>query len=219
MTIPLINGFDLVLGYGAYKKYAGFLNKFIRFDTLMVAIQYFSFVLINRPYMGVGRNMAYTKTLFKSVDGFSSHIDSASGDDDLFVQSVVRSAKVFPMIDSHAFTLSEPKLTWRSFYSQKARHITTSSAYKWFHKILLTGFAGSHIVFYLLVCNFLFASNALPLILIYMITIIPAWVIFYRLSRKFNESDLAKWFPILDFIYFIYMLVLFPALIFKKKTW
>ena len=53
----------IVLGYGAYEKIAGsFLNKIIRFETMLTAIQYFSWAKIGHPYMGVGRNLAYKKT-------------------------------------------------------------------------------------------------------------------------------------------------------------
>ena len=219
MTRPLMNGYDLVLGYGAYRKKAGLLNRFIRFDTLMIAIQYFSFALINRPYMGVGRNMAYSKSLFKTTEGFSNHLDLASGDDDLFVQSLGKQAKVYSQLEPDAFTISEPKSTWSEFIGQKARHISTATAYQWFHQVILVLFSASHILFYFLFFTLLLISEIKLLILIYLMTIFHAWILFYKLSKKFNESDLAKWFPFLDIIYFIYMLVLFPALFIKKKTW
>ena len=37
------NHSDIILGYGSYKKEKGLLNKLIRFDTFLIAIQYFSF--------------------------------------------------------------------------------------------------------------------------------------------------------------------------------
>ena len=54
-------GIEVVLGYGAYKKYPGFLNKLIRFETFHTALQYFSYALAGKPYMGVGRNLSYRK--------------------------------------------------------------------------------------------------------------------------------------------------------------
>ncbi|HAT64488.1 MAG TPA: glycosyl transferase family 2, partial [Flavobacteriaceae bacterium] len=76
---------QLILGYGAYRKERGFLNKLIRFETLMTAIQYFAYAKVGMPYMGVGRNLAYTCKLFYDNRGFMSHMRVASGDDDLFV--------------------------------------------------------------------------------------------------------------------------------------
>src|SRR5690606_6056352 len=75
----------IVLGYGAYEKQKGFLNTCIRFDAFMIAIQYLSAAIKKSPYMGVGRNLAYTKELFFEEKGFSNHYHINSGDDDLFV--------------------------------------------------------------------------------------------------------------------------------------
>ena len=40
--------------------------------------------------MGVGRNLAYKKSLFFKNKGFASHINITSGDDDLFIQEVAK---------------------------------------------------------------------------------------------------------------------------------
>jgi hypothetical protein len=40
--------------------------------------------------MGVGRNLAYKKEEFFNVNGFISHIQVRSGDDDLFINSNFR---------------------------------------------------------------------------------------------------------------------------------
>jgi hypothetical protein len=58
------NDKEVVIGYGPYKKTSGFLNKLIRFDAFFIGLQYLSFSLAGKTYMGVGRNLAYTKTLF-----------------------------------------------------------------------------------------------------------------------------------------------------------
>jgi biofilm PGA synthesis N-glycosyltransferase PgaC len=55
---------SIILGYGGYFPQPGFLNKYIRYDTLIIALQYFSFALCRIPYMGVGRNLAYKRSLF-----------------------------------------------------------------------------------------------------------------------------------------------------------
>ena len=36
---------EIVLGYGGYYKQRGLLNQLIRFDTFLVALQYFSFCI------------------------------------------------------------------------------------------------------------------------------------------------------------------------------
>ena len=219
MSNPLFNGYDLVLGYGPYYKKPGLLNKFIRFETLMTAIQYFSYALINIPYMGVGRNMAYKKELFKKHNGFQKFGHIASGDDDLFVQMVYKEAKIYAQLDPASFTYSVPKTTMISFFKQKQRHVTTASSYNFLHKICLGLFAFSHIMFYISIFICLLMEQKGFATMIYLLTIIPIWIIYMMISSKFKEGDLRIWFPFLDIIYFIYMVVLFPATLLKKKTW
>src|SRR5687768_12198600 len=50
------NGIEVVIGYGAYHKKQGMLNKLIRWETFQSALQFLSFALAGIPYMGVGRN-------------------------------------------------------------------------------------------------------------------------------------------------------------------
>ncbi|MEO1436828.1 MAG: glycosyltransferase [Bacteroidota bacterium] len=59
---------DIVLGFGPYKKGKSWVNRFTRFETVYVAIQYFSFTLWGIPYMAVGRNLAYRKRVFEEID-------------------------------------------------------------------------------------------------------------------------------------------------------
>ena len=63
----------------------------LAFDALRVAWQYGSEAAAGRPYMGVGRNLAYRKSDWLRVGGFGGHADLNSGDDDLFVQDAIRS--------------------------------------------------------------------------------------------------------------------------------
>ena len=60
---------EIVLGYSPYLKKPGLLNKVIRWETYHTAMQYLSYALAGIPYMGVGRNLSYKKTLFNQQKG------------------------------------------------------------------------------------------------------------------------------------------------------
>jgi hypothetical protein len=79
---------EIVLGYGAYHKRSGLLNKLIRFETFHSALQYLSFALAGQPYMGVGRNLSYKRDVFFRNKGFSAINQIPGGDDDLFINKV-----------------------------------------------------------------------------------------------------------------------------------
>lgn len=60
----------IVLGFGGYQTIKhSLLNQLIRFETVLTAIQYFSYAISGMPYMGVGRNMAYHRDEFLEFEG------------------------------------------------------------------------------------------------------------------------------------------------------
>lgn len=122
-------GTEFVLGYGAYLKEKSFLNRMITFDTLFIASQYLGMARSGKPYMGVGRNMAYKKEVFFRLKGFSSNLDILSGDDDLIVNKAANrnNTRIESCLES--ITWSKPKKTFRVWYYQKTRHLSASKRY------------------------------------------------------------------------------------------
>ena len=214
------NGVEVVLGYGAYQKQKGFLNKAIRFETFHTALQYLSYALAGKPYMGVGRNLAYRKDLFFRNKGFSSINHIPSGDDDLFINKVANEHNTSVVIDPEAFTVSKPKQTWTDWMRQKNRHYSTGRYYKSLHRFLLGLYTASFVLFYpLLVASIIFFDwrFALGLYILRMICLAPVW---NKAMKRLNEQDLFPWFLFWDIWLFAYYLIFTPALWRKpKKTW
>lgn len=217
MQMPFTSEIDIVLGYGPYKKKPGFLNKLIRFETFHTALQYFSYALLGIPYMGVGRNLAYKKSLFLKNKGFSSINHIPSGDDDLFISQVANKNNTAIMIDKDTFTLSEPSKTWKQWIHQKSRHYTTGKYYKPKIKFLLGTYALSGFLVYpllILSCIFFNVWIALGVYFLRMITLAFIWK---KTMDKLDESDLWKWFLIFDLWQFVYYLI-FARALFKKPS-
>ena len=120
---------EIILGYGGHKHKKGFLNKMISFDVLFIAIQYMGFALKKKSYMGVGRNLSYKKELFFKNKGFASHLNLASGDDDLFIKEVATRENTRVEFSPDSITWSVRKMTFKSFMYQKERHLSTSPHY------------------------------------------------------------------------------------------
>ena len=139
----------VVIGYGPYLQEKGFLNRLIRYDTFLVALQYLSFSLAGKPYMGVGRNLSYRKSLFLKNKGFISHYNVASGDDDLFINQVARKENTRTELSPESFVFSEPKHSFGEWFRQKRRHLTTGKKYKPKYKFLLGLFSLSLGIYYL----------------------------------------------------------------------
>jgi len=120
---------EIVLGASPLNKEKSWLNKVIRFDTSQIATSYLSAALRKMPYMGVGRNLAYRKEIFFRNSGFKSHLTLASGDDDLFINEVATKKNTHIVVDQDAFTTSDAKKTWKDWFLQKRRHLTTAPHY------------------------------------------------------------------------------------------
>ena len=211
---------EIVLGYGAYHKQKGLLNKIVRWETFHTALQYFSYALAGKTYMGVGRNLSYKKAIFFRHKGFTAHNNLPSGDDDLFINMAATKTNTKINIDKDTFTLSESPKTWQEWIRQKNRHYSTGKFYKPAHKFLLGLYSLSHFLFYpLLAIALLFYNRQLALI-VFGISFLVQAVVLYPCMKKLNESNLYPLFLLIDIWMFFYYLI-FAATIFKKpkKVW
>jgi hypothetical protein len=210
---------QIVLGYGAYKKDKSLLNKLIRFETLLTAVQYFSYAKIGQPYMGVGRNMAYTKSLFFKANGFISHMKLKSGDDDLFINQMAAKNNVATCFSQEAITSSIPKNTFKTWLLQKRRHISTATHYKPFHKFLLGLFYSSQLLFWI-VSLLVLILTLKPMIVLPLIGLrfIAFYSILYFSAKKLNEKDLILFGFFFEILLILIQLRIFIVNLFSKPT-
>ena len=209
---------EIVLGYGAYHKKIGLLNKLIRWETFHTALQYFTYALAGIPYMGVGRNLSYKKNIFFRHKGFAAHNNIPSGDDDLFINTAATKTNTKINIDPETFTLSNPVDTWAQWRKQKNRHYTTSKHYKPLHKFLLGLYSFSHFIFFpLLIASLVYFSWQWAL-LVFGLRFLTQAFIFYPAMKKLNEKDLYPLFLFFDVWMFFYYVIFAVALIKKPKN-
>lgn len=212
---------EIVLGYGAYEKQKGFLNKMIRFDTFVIALQYLSFAIARRTYMGTGRNLAYKKSLFFKLKGFASHYHVESGDDDLFVNEAAnkKNAQVELSIESH--TVSKVKKSFKAWFRQKRRHVTTFKHYTFASKFRLMALSTSLYLYYIgfiaaLILNF----QPIVVLSLFVFRLLIQIIIFNKSMKRLDEKDLLFFSPILEtLLLFIYPMISFSNLVMKKNKW
>jgi biofilm PGA synthesis N-glycosyltransferase PgaC len=192
---------SIILGYGGYFPQPGFLNKYIRYDTLVIALQYFSFALCRIPYMGVGRNLAYRRSLFFSGKGFSNHFHLASGDDDLFVNENATKTNTAIEFSYESHTRTAPKESFDKWYFQKKRHFSTNKLYKPSHKILLALEPISRLLFYSSFAILLFFPVYRPLVLIiFIFRLLVQLFVIKKTMIRLNEKNLLLISLLFDFI-------------------
>ncbi|MGQ9847847.1 MAG: glycosyltransferase [Bacteroidales bacterium] len=211
---------EIVLGYGGYIKTKGFLNKLIRFDSLFIAMQYMGFAKAGIPYMGVGRNLSYKKTLFFNNKGFARHASLQSGDDDLFVNETAN--KQNTEINTTTHTRSEAKKSFALWIIQKKRHQTTFKRYKKRHQLLLTLEPLSRAVFYLMIPILLILSpNIYPIVLtLFILRLIILVLTYYFSTETLKEQDLLLYSPLFDFLYlFIDLIIKLSVNLHQQNKW
>ena len=202
------NGAELVLGYSGYAERPGLLNRLIRYETLLTAAQYLGLAWAGRPYMGVGRNLAYTRATFHSTKGFASHMRRLSGDDDLLVQDAVAlGARAAVVADAPAHTLSQPAETWAAWWRQKRRHLSAGSRYRAADRRRLGLFMGSNGLFYLLTPVIMAVGwnreNLVSLTFVWLVRTLLLLLVYTPLARRLRTNFPPLLLPALDFFYFV----------------
>jgi hypothetical protein len=201
---------QIVIGYGPFTKSKGIINKIIRFDTAWIGVSYLSMALAKLPYMGVGRNIAYTKSVFNSVNGFKSHYSIPSGDDDLFIQEAAKKNNYTIQIDADSHCYSPAAPSWSRWVYQKSRHYSTSSRYKKFKKFLLGIYPLTLILMWTsLIPLFFFKEMIFISSLIFLIIILFKWWIQGRCLNQLKEQKFARFFPFWDLFYALLIPILY----------
>ena len=171
--------------------------------------------------MGVGRNLAYTKDAFFNANGFQNHIKILSGDDDLFVNQIANKTNTSICFTKDSFTTSNPKTTFKDWFKQKRRHVSTAKHYKTKHKVLLALLYISNFLFWLLAL-ILFTSlfNWEIILGLFLFRIIMQYVIIGLSSKKLGETNLMILLPFLEIFLIVAQLTIFiNNLISKPNHW
>jgi len=202
---------QITLGYSPYEKKSSLVNMLIRFDTFYTALQYLSFALAKKPFMGVGRNLAYRKTLFFSVKGFATHNHIMAGDDDLFINETATSSNTAIAIQPDAFVMSVPKESYGEWIKQKNRHLGVGKYYSSSSKRSLAGLHISNTLFYVsLVAAVYFClpfhKNYFFLVplYIYLGRLISQYFVYGFAMKRLKETTLLYFLPLLDFYFFFF---------------
>ena len=183
MTAPLRQGSEVALGCGLYKAEAQKeLSSWQSFEAQYVLLKYMGFARRGLPYMGVGRNLAYTKTFFNSAGGLEAHADLPGGDDDLLIGNAALPQVTARVTHPDSITLSAPAMTWGEFIRQRMRHQSVGFRYRPRHQLLLGLLALSHGLFFLLGFCLLFTQWWWLALVVYVLRFLMVHFVFRQVS-------------------------------------
>lgn len=211
---------QIVLGFSPYQKSNTWLNALIRFESLLTGILYIAFARLGNPYMGVGRNLAYTKSLFLNNKGFHEHQEVVGGDDDLFVNRWANRFNTTTVTGADAITLSKPKARWRDFLHQKLRHLSVGKYYRFSDKLLLSLFSFSWLLTWFLLPAIYFTPYPWLILSLFLGRWISLSIVMHLGSRQLGGTVEIWKIPVLDIIFTFYYLVTgLRALVVKRVKW
>ena len=204
---------EIVLGYGAFEKQKGFLNKIIRFDNFMNALQFLSFALTGKTYMGTGKNLAYKKSLFFKMKGFATHYHIEPGDDDLFVNQAATKHNSKIEVDINSHTVSRVKKTFKDWLFQKRMQSCTFKHYNIESKMLLTSYRLSQYIFFISFITLLILQfQPIFVLSFFAFRLLIQMIIFNKSMRLLSEKDLLLFSPIGELL----LLIMHPLIVIRN---
>lgn len=208
----------IVLGYSPYKKKKGLLNQLIQFETVLTALQYLGWALNGKPYMGVGRNIGYAKSLLtKEVFDYSNF--TQSGDDDLIAQQLCKNENTAVCLNFKSFVESKSPETFNAWILQKTRHFKASHYYTTKFKILLGLFVLANLGFYFFIYWLLFFQFNFEIAIgLWMFKMFVFNISLHKSFKMLNSKLIFKQILYLDIIYWLIFIIIQTLSIFLRNN-
>jgi cellulose synthase/poly-beta-1,6-N-acetylglucosamine synthase-like glycosyltransferase len=187
-------------------------SVFERFQSLdFVGMMGITGAGIHRQFMNMcnGANLAYPKTIFEEVGGFSGIDHIASGDDMLLMQKIAAQYPndIYCLKHPKATIFTHAKSTWGNFINQRVRWASKSSVYpeRW------VTFDLAMVFFFC--CNIVLSLFLIPWIGIYCFVIqllVKSIIDFFflkDLAQYFERKDLMRVFLPSQLLHILYIVV------------
>ena len=114
-----------------YKTKNNWFHHFQQLDLLSLQATTIGSFGIEKPFMCNGANFAYTKEIFKKLDGFNGNNKIASGDDVFLLQKAIHSnEKVSYLKHRDVIVKTKPENDLFTFFMQRVRWASKTTGYK-----------------------------------------------------------------------------------------
>ena len=209
---------DIVLGVSPVNTKKSFLGRLSQYENLLTAMQYLGMSIKGKPYMGVGRNLAYTRGIYDSVGGFSKHHHLPAGDDDLFVQEASNANNTVVCIQPKSYVNTEGPKNWKEYWKQKMRHLWIGKQYRSDVKTSLAWLPISQLLFWtIIIIWFITGSSWLWPIIPIIVKIVPEWIIFVKKGKLLNMPLAGPYYLFYNIFYSFWYVVISMNAFFKRK--
>lgn len=196
---------------GTPSMLSGTIRRFVEYERFKTSALLLGSIGVGMPWLASGSNLAYRRRVFDDVGGFSGHMRSMSGDDDLFVQQVRRTT------DWQVSAVAGPDTTvrthipdrWGEFARQRARHFSAGRFYDPVTRTLLGLYHASNLI----ATVALFAAIFFPLAGLataYVVKLSADLVLLVAADIRIQRARAWTWFVPLELLNVLYLLVVGP---------
>lgn len=195
-ALEFLKGKDIVLGYNNLTIDKQFmLSGFVKYDNLIHQVKFLSMAIIGKPFMGVGRNMAYKKSLFFEEKGFSSVLKYYDGEDDLFINKAVKNRSVGVVVSADGITTTSIVDKYSVWKSLKSKYLNSKKYYRgassllfWldsFTKFVFKAVAILSIIYGIISQNYAIVSVAALLLILHFLI---AFYVINKISKMLEDK-------------------------------
>jgi hypothetical protein len=213
------SGKEVVLAYHNLAPDRGDIaSSLIRFANFQSGLKYLSHALAGDPYMGMGKNLAYRKSLFYRHQGFISHYQIEDGADDLFVNRVATERNVAISVHPDSRVVCDQPYSFGQWFRLRKKYFRTRHYYKPRHRFYQNFFS---------ITQFIFLASFVGLVSIqyllyytlamFGIRLFSQLFIYKKCMNQLNESKLLLFSPLHEVILMVLDGFLRLTLIFDKK--
>lgn len=198
---------DIVIGCCQIEINRSPFKKYILFDNLFSGIKYISMALAKKPYMGIGRNMAFRKNIFFDNKGFSSVLNIEDGEDNVFINRIATNENTAVVASSQSMVATnvvEGLLSWKRVktkYLATQKHYTCNTI-KLYNLELFSRYA-----FYLLMASLCVIGVLTPLrflvlfaTLLFLVRYAIQVIVLNKTSKIYNAGKFYLSLPLLDLL-------------------
>ncbi|MCC9072061.1 glycosyltransferase [Flavobacterium sp. F-65] len=123
---------SMIAGAVSYQCNNSFLDHFQQLDLTSLQGATIGSFGLNKGFMCNGANFAYTKSLFKKLNGFEGNNKIASGDDVFLLQKAIINfpEQVHYLKADENIIITKPTPDWRSLFYQRVRWAAKTGSYQ-----------------------------------------------------------------------------------------
>ncbi len=202
---------------------SSFFNRFQILDFLSLQGATIGSFGRKRPFMCNGANFAYTKAVFKSINGYLGNNNIASGDDTFLLEKLAKSNKkqLYYLKSEKAIVTTPATQNLKALVSQRLRWASKAGHYSYSYGKLV----GVIVLLANLACVAL-----IPLVLLHFITLRTAGLLFmvkfsidllliFKASRFFRQAPVLLSYPFVSIIYPFFSVYIAIASRFMSYKW